>query len=255
MAKKVLSIQERLRLLYDLQQIDSQLDEIRILQGELPIEVSDLEDEIAGLETRVQKIENNIKEYHDEMRGHQAHVKEAEILIAKYEKQLDKVKNNREFDALNKEIALQKLDIQLSEKKIKQMKELETEKNDVLVIAKQRRDDKSGDLELKKVELKDIISRTEKDEVKILAQSEKQQKKIEERLLKAYHKIRNSYRNGLAVVAVERSACGGCFNSIPPQLQLEIGLSKKILACEHCGRILIDKAAIMEVEPEIAEAN
>lgn len=255
MAKKELSVNEKLRLLYDLQQIDSQLDEILILKGELPMEVSDLEDEIAGLETRVQKIENNIKEYHDEVKAHQANIKESEALISKYEKQLDKVKNNREFDALNKEISLQKLEIQLSEKKIKQMKEMEVEKNDSLVAAKERRAGKSGDLELKREELKDIISKTEKDEAKILAQSEKQQKKIEDRLLKAYHKIRASYRNGLAVVPVERSACGGCFNHIPPQTQLEIGLSKKIIACEHCGRILIDKASIMEdAEPVAVEA-
>jgi len=213
MAKKELSVSEKLRSLYNLQQIDSQIDEIRILKGELPMEVSDLEDEVAGLDTRVTKIDTAIKTMELDIKNYQNHIKESEALIAKYEKQLDKVKNNREFDAVNKEIELQKLDIQLAEKK-----------------------------------MKEIISRTEKDEEKLLAVSEKQQKKIEERLLKAYQKIRNTYRNGLAVVSVERNACGGCYNAIPPQLQMEIGLTKKILVCEHCGRILVDKATILEEE-------
>ena len=246
MAKKELTVNDKLRLLYELQQIDSQLDEIKILKGELPIEVSDLEDELAGLNTRVAKLENNIAEIQEEVKNHQTQIKESEALIVRYEKQLDSVKNNRECDALNKEVALQKLEIQLSEKKIKEIKVQEKEKNDILVITKERLSAKEVDLENKKVELKEIISRTEKDEEKIKAQSEKQAKKIEERLLKAYNKIRASYRNGLAVVPVERNACGGCFNHIPPQTQLEIGLSKKIIACEHCGRILIDKSVVTE---------
>lgn len=252
MAKKELTVIDKLRLLYDLQQIDSQLDEIKILKGELPIEVSDLEDELAGLQTRITKAENNIAETQNEIKNHQTQIKESEALITRYEKQLDTVKNNREFDALNKEIALQKLEIQLSEKKIKELKVTEKDKNDVLVITKERLEAKTSDLENKKVELKEIIAKTEKDEDKIIAQSEKQAKKIEERLLKAYNKIRSSYRNGLAVVTVERNACGGCFNHIPPQTQLEIGLSKKIIACEHCGRILVDKSVVTD---EVLEEN
>ena len=248
MAKKELSVSEKLRSLYNLQQIDSQIDEIRILKGELPMEVSDLEDEVAGLDTRVTKIDTAIKTMELDIKNYQNHIKESEALIAKYEKQLDKVKNNMEFDAVNKEIELQKLDIQLAEKKIKELRFSKEGKNEALVAAQERRTNKQEDLVKKLVELKEIISRTEKDEEKLLAVSEKQQKKIEERLLKAYQKIRNTYRNGLAVVSVERNACGGCYNAIPPQLQMEIGLTKKILVCEHCGRILVDKATILEEE-------
>ena len=237
MAKKELGVNEKLRLLYDLQQIDSQIDEIKILKGEL-----------AGLETRVTKIETAVKGMDDEIKNHQNNIKESEALIAKYEKQLDKVKNNREFDALNKEIEMQRLEMQLSEKKTREIKTQKDLKADTLVGAKERKENKEKDLQQKLVELKEIISKTEKDEDKLQVVSEKQQKKIEERLLKAYQKIRNTYRNGLAVVSVERNACGGCYNAIPPQAQMEIGLSKKILVCEHCGRILVDKATILAEE-------
>ncbi|MCB0590254.1 MAG: hypothetical protein KDC31_03105 [Saprospiraceae bacterium] len=249
MAKKELSVTEKLRLLYDLQQIDSQIDEIRILKGELPMEVSDLEDEVAGLDTRVHKIETSIQTMENEIKSQQIHIKDCEAMISKYEKQLDKVKNNREFEALNKEIEMQKLEIQLYEKKIREFKSSREGKNEALAAATERKAAKEEALQKKLVELKEIISRTEKDEEKLIAVSEKQQKKIEDRLLKAYLKVRNTYRNGLAVVTVERNACGGCYNAIPPQLQMEIALTKKILVCEHCGRILVDKASIMAEEP------
>ena len=248
MATAEVTIEEKLRNLWALQQIDSKKTEISIMKGELPIEVQDLEDDIEGLRKRIDKIHEILGEINTEIGRHNANIKESESLIAKYEKQLDKVKNNREFDAVNKEIELQKLDIQLAEKKIKELRFSKEGKNEALVAAQERRTNKQEDLEKKLVELKEIISRTEKDEEKLLAVSEKQQKKIEERLLKAYQKIRNTYRNGLAVVSVERNACGGCYNAIPPQLQMEIGLTKKILVCEHCGRILVDKATILEEE-------
>ena len=173
MAKKELGVNEKLRLLYDLQQIDSQIDEIKILKGELPMEVSDLEDEVAGLETRVTKIETAVKGMDDEIKNHQNNIKESEALIAKYEKQLDKVKNNREFDALNKEIEMQRLEMQLSEKKTREIKTQKDLKADTLVGAKERKENKEKDLQQKLVELKEIISKTEKDEDKLQVVSEK----------------------------------------------------------------------------------
>lgn len=249
MANKEIGVEEKLKALYDLQQIDSMIDEIKVLKGELPMEVSDLEDEVAGLDTRISKVEGSIDVSETELKHLNASIKESETLIEKYEKQLDKVKNNREFDALNKEIEMQKLEIQLAQKKSKELLGVIATKKDSLVGAKERKEAKEKDLGVKRVELKNIISKTEKDEEKLVSQSEKAQKKIEERLLKAYHKIRGAYRNGLAVVTVERNACGGCYNQIPPQLQLEISLSKKILVCEHCGRILVDAETVGKEAP------
>jgi uncharacterized protein len=253
MIKKEISVKERLKLIYELQLVDSQLDEIRILKGELPIEVSDLEDEIVGIVTRVNKLEGNIKELDSEVSRHNGNIKDSEGLIQKYTRQLDDVKNNREYDALSKEIEMQKLEIQLSEKKIREAKEGITSKEELLVTAKEKLDEKQKNLDQKKVELDKIIAKTEKDEDKLVKVSEKARKKIDERLLAAYDKIRNNYRNGLAVVTVERDACGGCFNQIPPQKQLEISLSKKVIACEHCGRVLVDAEIINA--PESAEAE
>ncbi len=243
-----LSVEEKLKQLYQLQRVDSQLDELDILKGELPMEVSDLEDEIAGLETRQKRLEGRVKELDDEVSKHLANIKEAENLILKYEKQMDNVKNNREYDALTKELELQKLEIQLSEKKIGQAKGEAEKKNETLAATVERTESKVKDLETKKVELKQIIEKTEKEEDKLRKQSEKARKKIEDRLIKAYDKVRTSYRNGLAVVNVERNACGGCFNYIPPQLQLEISQHKKIIVCEHCGRILIDDSTLVPAE-------
>lgn len=251
---KELSVAEKLKSLYELQMIDSDFDEISILKGELPIEVSDLEDEIAGLETRVQKLNYTIKDMESDINRHKTNIKDSENNIVRYEKQLDNVKNNREFDALTKELELQKLEIQLSEKKIKEIKYLIGGKEETLVATQARLTQKQKDLDNKKVELSQIIEKTEKEEEKLKKKAEKARKKIEDRLLLAYDKIRNSYRNGLSVVSVERDACGGCFNKIPPQLQLEIGLRKKIIACEHCGRILVDRD-IVSVGKESAEVS
>ncbi len=234
------TVAEKLRQLYKLQQIDSQISEIEVLKGELPMEVSDLEDEIAGLETRVNRLKGNIEELEEEIGRHNANIKEAEALIDRYNTQLDNVKNNREYDALTKELELQKLEIQLSQKKIAQAsKEIES-KQETLNATEERLSRKSKELETKQVELKEIIEKTEKEESALRKASEKARENIEERLLKAYDKTRKSYRNGLAVVTVERNSCGGCFNKIPPQMQLEIAMRKKIIACEHCGRILVD---------------
>ncbi len=242
-------VEDKLKELYNLQQIDSQIDQFAILKGELPMEVSDLEDEIIGLETRINKLSNNVGDLEGDMNRHKMNIKEAETLIAKYEKQMDNVKNNREYDALSKELELQRLEIQLSEKKMKEVSGYIAAKQETLKIAQERLTGKQDELKIKKVELEEIIEKTDKEEQKLIKKSEKTKKNIEERLLKAYTKIRGAYRNGLAVVTVERNSCGGCFNKIPPQVQLEISMMKKIIACEHCGRVIVDDTVAGIVRP------
>lgn len=242
MATTELSIEEKLRELYGLQKIDSKLSEIEILKGELPMEVSDLEDEIIGLQTRITKLKDSIDDIENEVGNHKANMAESETLIEKYNGQLDNVKNNREYDALTKEIELQKLEIQLSDKKIRDTKGGKEMKVEAFDKAEARLDSKQKDLDNKKVELEKIISKTEKEEIKLKKQSDKAKKSIEERLLKSYNKISSSYRNGLAVVTVNRGSCGGCFNRIPPQQIIEIGVMKNIIACEHCGRVIVDES-------------
>lgn len=244
------SVAEKLSALWNLQQIDSQLDEIQILKGELPMEVSDLEDEIAGLDTRVKKLKAILKESEQEIAKMQTMAKEADANIKKYMKQLDEVRNDREYEALQKEIELAKLDIQLSEKKVREAKAGLDSKKDNLSVAEARMEAKQKELEAKRIELQGIIEKTEEEEKNLRARSEKARHGIEERLLNAYDKTRRTYRNGLSVVTVERKSCGGCFNSVPPQIQLEIGLHKKIIACEHCGRILVDQSI---AHPETVE--
>lgn len=235
-----ISISQKLKQLFELQIIDSEVDQIHIVKGELPMVVSDLEDEIAGLSTRVLKLEGNVSEMDKEHSSHKVNIKQSEDNIKKYEKQLDTVKNNREFEALNKEINLQRLEIQLSEKKMKEAGEAVKNKKVTLDALKEKLTAKQKELEEKKGELTKIIEKTEKEEKTLTAKSDKARKIIETRLLSAYDNIRKRYRNGLAVVMVRRNACGGCFNQIPPQMQLEIALRKKIIACEHCGRVLVD---------------
>ena len=215
-----------------------------MLKGELPIEVSDLEDEISGLNVRAKKMENQLAEINREIVQFQNNIKESEALIIRYEKQLDNVKNNREFDALTKEIELQKLEIQLSQKRMKEAESNKANKQESVDAIISKTQQRTSDLETKKVELEKIIEKTEKDENKLNKESEKARKDIDDRLLKSYDKLRSAYRNGLAVVTIQRGACGGCFNRIPPQLQIEIGVMKKIIACEHCGRVLVDENLI-----------
>ena len=238
--KSDFTIADRLIALYNLQQIDTQIDKIRIVRGELPLEVEDLEDEIAGLETRVGNYQDDIAEIETKSSEFKNTIKDSETQIQKYKKQQDNVRNNREFDSLNKEIEFQELEIQLSEKKIKEFgKKLDIKKESVENF-KVELTERQKDLEAKKGELDEIVNETEKDEKILLKQSESNQKKIEDRLLAAYTRIRTNARNGLAVVKVERDACGGCFNKIPPQRQLDIKMRKKIIVCEYCGRILVD---------------
>jgi uncharacterized protein len=248
MAKKEKTVEEKLKELYELQQIDSELDQIEILKGELPIEVSDLEDEIEGLQTRIGKVQSQIAEIEADIAKNKTMAKESEANVLRYEKQLDDVKNNREFESLTKQIENQKLDIQLAEKRMKDAKVLLTTKQESLAEIEVKLDNKKKMLDTKKVELEKIIEKTEKDEEKLNKKSTKAREKIESRLLAAYDKIRGTYRNGLAVVTVQRDACGGCYNFIPPQVKLEISLNNKIIACEHCGRVLVDEF-ILENNP------
>lgn len=245
MSKKEYTVPEKLKQLFELQTVDTKLDQINILKGELPIEVQDLEDEIVGLETRVTNLKSSIESTEKDIIKLEGNVADAKNLIEKYEIQLNNVKNNREYEALTKELELQKLDIRLFEKRINENRNGIEVKTTSLTNATERYDAKKIELDAKKVELEKIKEKTEKDEEKLLRKSVRQRKKIEERLLKSYDKVRGNYRNGLAVVHISRDSCGGCFNQIPAQLQLEIVQRKKIMACEHCGRVLVDDDIMM----------
>jgi predicted nucleic acid-binding Zn-ribbon protein len=241
-----LTIEEKLRALFKLQFINSEIDKIRTLRGELPLEVQDLEDEIAGLETRIEKLQEEIKSFESAISSKKNDMVNSKGLIKKYEEQQNNVRNNREFDSLSKEIEYQTLEIELSEKRIKEFAIQEKEKVEHIEEAKKILEDRKGDLQLKKSELEDITSDTQKEEEQLLKNRLEYELIIEERLLTAYKKIRKNARNGLAVVSVERDACGGCFNQIPPQRQLDIRSRKKIIVCEYCGRILVDVELVEE---------
>ncbi|MFM7510934.1 MAG: zinc ribbon domain-containing protein [Bacteroidota bacterium] len=235
------SIQEKLVSLVTLQQIDSNLDEIKILKGELPMEVADLEDEITGLSARKTRIEEEINGVTEFIEQRKLSIKESEAQIKKYEKQSEDVKNNREYEAINKEIEMAQLDIKLAEKHIKDATDEIGEKAILLDKAKKNITSKEGVLTSKKEELEKIIAANEKEEKQFNKMAVEAKEKVDPRLLTSYEKIRGNYRNGLAVVPVERDACGGCFNAIPPQMQSEIRQHKKIMICENCGRILVDE--------------
>ncbi len=238
--KSDIPVEEKLRALYELQQIDSQIDRIRIVRGELPLEVRDLEDEVAGLDTRANNLNEEIKTLEDAISEKKNVMKEAGLSIKKYEAQQGKVRNNREFDSLSKEIEFQNLEIQLSEKRIKEFKAQIAAKKEMIEGSQEALDERKNDLKLKRAELEDIVSETKKEEEELLSRSKVAETKIEARLLNAYKRVRQNVRNGLALVPVERDACGGCFIKIPPQRQLDIRMHKKIIVCEHCGRILVD---------------
>lgn len=238
---KEFSVEEKLTSLVSLQKADSKLDEIKILKGELPMEVHDLEDEIHGLHARQTRIEEEINGIQEFIEQKKNLIKDAQALVKKYEKQSENVKNNREFDAINKEIELQSLEIKLAEKHIKDANEEIGDKARLLENAKKAVGGKEGILKHKKSELEKIIVDTETEEKEYLKIAAEAREKVEPRLLTSYERIRNSYRNGLAIVPVDRDACGGCFNAIPPQRQSEIRQHKKIIICENCGRILIDE--------------
>ncbi|MDQ1333030.1 MAG: zf-RING 7 protein [Bacteroidota bacterium] len=239
-------VEDRLRALYSLQLVDSEIDKIKTLRGELPLEVQDLEDDIAGLETRLGNLRDEVTTLEKSVQKKHNEISDAEALIKKYEEQQKNVRNNREFDSLSKEIEYQNLEIELYNKKIKEFNVQIEEKKVVIGESEETLSERKSDLENKRSELDEIISDTQKEEEGLYKKLDKVQNIIEERLLTAYKRIRSNARNGLAVVPVQRDACGGCFNQIPPQRQLDIKSRKKIIVCEYCGRILVDDEIIRE---------
>ncbi|GAA4836743.1 zinc ribbon domain-containing protein [Algivirga pacifica] len=242
------TVAQKLEALKKLQAIDSQLVEIKKIRGDLPEEVEDLEDEIAGYNTRITKFEEELTAYKETIKEHKASIKEYQERIAYLEDQQMNVRNNREYDAINKELEMLGLDTQVSEKRIREAKIAIEAKEEQIGMTKQMLDERQKDLDAKQVELKEILSETEVEEEKLLKQREKASKNIEERLLNAYNKIRINSSNGLAVVPVRRGACGGCFNAVPPQKQADIKEKRKIIVCEHCGRLMSDVEIVIEEE-------
>ena len=242
-----LSVSDKLKALYDLQIIDSTIDRIKLLRGELPLEVQDLEDEIEGLETRVKNLEQEVSTLDASVSKKTQDIAESKALVKKYEEQQKNVKNNREFDSLNKEIEFQTLEIELSEKRIKEFSAQSKEKKKLIEDSSALLAERKADLANKQMELNEIVSETKKEEDSLYEKSEACQRLIEPRLLSAYKRLRVNARNGLAVVTVKRDACGGCFNKIPPQRQLDIRLGKKVIVCEYCGRILVDDTIAVEL--------
>jgi len=245
---KQVSVEEKLKALFQLQEVDSKIDKIQTLRGELPLEVKDLEDEIEGLQTRIEKIQDEIAAKNQDIVSKKNEITNSTALIAKYEEQQMNVRNNREFESISKEIEFQKLEIELCEKRIKEFNFDIENKTKILDESKARLEDRTGDLQQKQSELDSIVAETQKDEDELFAASAKLSALIEDRLVSAYKRIRSNARNGLAVVSVERDACGGCFNKIPPQRQLDIKTHRKIIVCEYCGRILIDGELLFQEE-------
>ena len=249
---KEISVEEKLRALYDLQLIDSRIDEIRNVRGELPLEVEDLEDEVAGLTTRLDKLKNDLESIEFQIKEKKNAIDDHNAAIKKYSEQQKNVRNNREFNSLSKEIEFQELEIQLAEKHIKEMRASIEHKKEVIAQSETKLEDKKTHLQHKKSELKDIMSETEKEETFLMEKSAEYEAQIEERLIKAYKRIRGSVRNGLAVVSIERGASAGSYFTIPPQTQMEIASRKKIITDEHSGRILVD-SSLAEEEKEKME--
>ncbi len=237
---KDFSVEEKLVAVLSLQKIDSKIDEIQTLKGELPMEVKDLEDEIAGLQTRINNIDTEINTINTFIETKTEAKKESEGLIKKYEKQQDNVKNNREFEAINKEMEMQELEVRLNEKHIKDATFDLRDRTNVRLKTEEKIKNVEDSLAIKRAELEKISIDTDKEEKVLAEKSAEAKEKVDPRLLTAYERIRGSYRNGLAVVPIMRDSCGGCFNVIPPQRQSEIRQHKKIIVCEHCGRILVD---------------
>ena len=243
MAKKDptdLTVEEKLKALYQLQTTLSAIDEKRALRGELPLEVQDLEDDIAGLTTRIEKIQTDIEQFDRAIDQKQHEIEEAQASVERYKKQLEMVSNNREYDTLSKEIEFQELEIELCSKKIREAQQMINERLYALHKAEDQKADREKGLVMKRSELESIMAETREEEENLKEKAFELEKKIEPRLLQSFKRIRNGARNGLGIVYVQRDACGGCFNKIPPQRQLDIKMHKKIIPCEYCGRILID---------------
>lgn len=246
---KELSVEDKLRAIYDLQIIDTRIDEIRNVRGELPLEVEDLEDEVTGLSTRLDKLKSDLVSIEEQIKTKKNAIDDHQVAIKKYTAQQKDVRNNREFNSLTKEVEFQELEIQLAEKQIKELKASIDHKKEVIANSKEKLDQKTTHLKHKKSELSDIMSETQKEESFLIEKSAEYEAQIEERLLAAYKRIRSSVRNGLAVVSIERGASAGSFFTIPPQTQVEIAARKKIITDEHSGRILVD-ASLAEEERE-----
>ncbi|MDE6716223.1 MAG: hypothetical protein K2J74_07075 [Muribaculaceae bacterium] len=238
--EKELTVEERLKALYELQTLLTEIDRIKSIRGELPLEVEDLEDEIAGLQTRIDKFNTEIQDLNADIKKKKNDIEQAKTLIDKYTAQQDNVRNNREFDFLSKEIEYQHLEIEFAEKKINDFIKLTQQKAAEIESTKEVLADRTHILDEKKQELEEIVSETKQDEEKIREKAKRLEAKIEPRLLNAFKRIRKNARNGLGIVYIQRNACGGCFNRIPPQRQMEIKMRKKIIVCEYCGRIMID---------------
>ncbi|MEX0274704.1 MAG: zinc ribbon domain-containing protein [Flavobacteriaceae bacterium] len=251
MANKEVTVEDKLRALYDLQLIDSRVDEIRNVRGELPLEVEDLEDDVQALKTRLDKLKTDVETVNFEIGAKKNMIEESKGLIKKYNEQQTNVRNSREFNSISKELEFQELEIQLAEKHIKEFKAQIEQKKEVISETKERLSEREEHLKHKKSELDAILAETEKEEEALLKESEKYQKDIEERLVKAYTRIRNSVKNGLAVVPIERGASGGSFFTIPPQVQVEIASRKKIITDEHSGRILVDPVLAEEEQEKM----
>lgn len=251
---KEMSVEQKLQALYELQTTLTAIDEKRALRGELPLEVQDLEDEIAGLDTRIEKIDTEIKEFQSAITMKKGEVQEAQANLERYNNQLNEVRNNREYDSLSKQIDYERLEVELCNKKIKEATDQVAYRTNDLEIAKTEREERQKDLDEKKSELEDILAETREEETMLKERAKDLEVKISPRLLSSFKRIRKSARNGLGIVYVQRDACGGCFNKIPPQRQLDIKMHKKIIVCEYCGRILIDpELAGVKVENGKAE--
>lgn len=251
---KEMSVEQKLQALYELQTTLTAIDEKRALRGELPLEVQDLEDEIAGLDTRIEKIDTEIKEFQSAITMKKGEVQEAQANLERYNNQLNEVRNNREYDSLSKQIDYERLEVELCNKKIKEATDQVAYRTNDLEIAKTEREERQKDLDEKKSELEDILAETREEETMLKERAKDLEVKIEPRLLSSFKRILKSARNGLGIVYVQRDACGGCFNKIPPQRQLDIKMHKKIIVCEYCGRILVDpELAGVKVENGKAE--
>lgn len=252
MAKKNdVTVEEKLRALYDLQLVDSRIDEIRNVRGELPLEVEDLEDEVAGLNKRLEKLDADIEVIQNDIKSKKNLIDESKATMKKYSEQQKNVRNNREFNALSKEVEFQELEIELAEKHIREYRAQIEQKNQVIEQTKERLEERTTHLEHKKGELNDILAETEKEEKSLIKKSEDFEKNIEERLIKAYKRIRTNVKNGLAIVPVERGASGGSYFTIPPQVIMEIAGRKKIITDEHSGRILVDEELAKEEQEKM----
>ena len=259
MAKKKISpaemmVEDKLKLLYQLQTILSEIDRIRILRGELPLEVEDLEDEVEGLHTRIERTEREVVNIRSNVNELKTQIDIANGKIAKFKEQLDNVRNNREYDTLNKEIEFQSLEVELCNKRIGEATRLEKNKEELLELSRKNLEERTQDLELKKNELDEIVAETKADEEKLREKAKNLELSIEPRLLASFKRIRKSSRNGLGIVYVQRDSCGGCFAHIPPQRQLDVRMRKKIIVCEYCGRILVDpELAGVKIEKPVEE--